>query len=74
MKELTIKLSDEDMEILDSLLKESNDYANNLPLSYSDVVSSLLCFYDKAKLVSYHKIYKKDIPMYIGNRAINKYK
>ena len=71
MNEIKINLSDEDMEALKNLLKNSNFYANNLSLSYSDVVTGLLRFYEKAELANYHEEYKNDIQIYIANLAIS---
>ena len=50
MNEITIKLNEEDAGILKELLSASADYANNTPVSNSDVISGLLRFYKKSHI------------------------
>ncbi len=66
---ISITLNNEDMDILKKLLTASTNYSNNTPVSNSDVISGLLRFYQKARLVSYHNEYRTDIASYIGNQV-----
>ena len=67
--QINITLSNEDMNTLKELLTASTSFSNNTPVSNSDVISGLLRFYKKAKLVSYHDEYKADIASYTGNQV-----
>ena len=72
LKNIHLSILEEDTEIIKELLSEVSDYANNTPVTYTDVVSGLLNFYKNAKLVDYHRQYQRDIAMYIGNRVTEK--
>lgn len=72
MNQMVLTLSKEEIEILKELMNEAENYSNNLPISKDDVFKGMLRFYRKAKLIEYHEQYKRDIPKYIANIAMNK--
>ena len=68
----TLNLDARDWMIMGYLIADVEKFSNNTSVSRDDVISGLLSFYNNAKLIDYHKQFKNDIAIYIGNRVTTK--